>query len=132
MSFWTDLLIDKKQINSIYGDELPSLERTDLHEVIFHRDGPKITLRFNLDKYPNNPPKKWVMQEFNTAQVQLTLLDVKDVTLSGWVGTNYIVDIHVEKCNSLISLCVKNDIFSLKIKSGFIEVTSISAYILNK
>ncbi|BFI43932.1 hypothetical protein YKD1_03510 [Yersinia pseudotuberculosis] len=132
MPFWTDLLIDEKKISSIYSDELPTLERVDLHEITFHRDGPKVILRFNLEKYPSKPPKKWVVQEFNTVQIQLTILDVKDVILSGWIKTSYVVDISVERYDSLINLCIENDIFSLRIKSKFLDVSSISAYMLNK
>ncbi|AKH63575.1 MULTISPECIES: Imm50 family immunity protein [Photorhabdus] len=128
MSFWTDFLIDKRKICSIYTDELPSLDCVDIHEILFHRDGPKVTLRFNFKLYPNNPPKKWVGQNFNTVQAQLTLLDIKDVNLKGWTGTSYIADIKIGKNNGLINLNIESKKLSLNIESSFLDITSISAY----
>ncbi|WP_105661044.1 Imm50 family immunity protein [Cronobacter dublinensis] len=84
MGSWTDVLVDKSKVSSIFKEEEPSLCNIDIHEIIFHRDGPKITLRFNLENYPSDPPKKWVLQKFNTVQLQLTALDINEVKFSGW------------------------------------------------
>ncbi|MCG8711051.1 hypothetical protein JHU04_004399 [Brenneria sp. 4F2] len=132
MNTWLDLLIDEKKISSIFKSEEPSLYQVDLHDIIFHRDGPKITLRFNLQHYPSDPPKKWLMQGFNTVQVQLTALDVKEVRLSGWEKTNYLLDVNIEKESGLIILSAQDDIFSLYIKAVFLDISSISAYTVSK
>ncbi|MEE3664805.1 Imm50 family immunity protein [Brenneria sp. g21c3] len=129
---WLDLLIDKNKISSIFKNDVPSLCQVDLHDIVFHRDGPKITLRFNFQHYPSDPPKKWLMQGFNTVQVQLTALDVKEVRLSGWEKTNYLLDINIEKENGLIILSAQDDIFCLYVKAVFLDISSISAYIVAK
>ncbi|ELY2798376.1 hypothetical protein SNN58_003269 [Cronobacter dublinensis] len=128
MGSWTDVLVDKIKVSSIFKEEEPSLYNIDIHEIIFHRDGPKITLRFNLENYPSDPPKKWVLQKFNTVQLQLTALDINEVKFSGWEKTNYNLDLNISKCDDLIVISARDDVFCLYIKASYLSVSSISAY----
>ncbi|ELY2857404.1 hypothetical protein SMC92_004559 [Cronobacter dublinensis] len=128
MGSWTDLLVDKSKVSSIFKEEEPSLCNIDIHEIIFHRDGPKITLRFNLENYPSDPPKKWVLQKFNTVQLQLTALDINEVKFSGWEKTNYNLDLNISKCDDLIVISARDNVFCLYIKASYLSVSSISAY----
>ncbi|WNY82976.1 immunity 50 family protein [Cronobacter dublinensis] len=128
MGSWTDVLVDKIKVFSIFKEEEPSLYNIDIHEIIFHRDGPKITLRFNLENYPSDPPKKWVLQKFNTVQLQLTALDINEVKFSGWEKTNYNLDLNISKCDDLIVISARDDVFCLYIKASYLSVSSISAY----
>lgn len=89
MSHWFELLVNSQSIKSIYGDETPSLKNVDVHSLLLHRDGPKLSMKFNLNEYPSSPPKKWNAQEFNTVQIVLSFLDLKSVEMSGWVDTIY-------------------------------------------
>ncbi|EPD6703408.1 Imm50 family immunity protein [Cronobacter dublinensis] len=128
MGSWTDVLVDKIKVSSIFKEEEPSLYNIDIHEIILHRDGPKITLRFNLENYPSDPPKKWVLQKFNTVQLQLTALDINEVKFSGWEKTNYNLDLNISKCDDLIVISARDDVFCLYIKASYLSVSSISAY----
>ncbi|ELY3774463.1 hypothetical protein SMX71_004185 [Cronobacter dublinensis] len=128
MGSWTDVLVDKIKVSSFFKEEEPSLYNIDIHEIIFHRDGPKITLRFNLENYPSDPPKKWVLQKFNTVQLQLTALDINEVKFSGWEKTNYNLDLNISKCDDLIVISARDDVFCLYIKASYLSVSSISAY----
>ncbi|EOC1568903.1 hypothetical protein ACI1AR_004363 [Cronobacter dublinensis] len=128
MGSWTDVLVDKSKVSSIFKEEEPSLCNIDIHEIIFHRDGPKITLRFNLENYPSDPPKKWVLQKFNTVQLQLTALDINEVKFSGWEKTNYNLDLNISKCDDLIVISARGEVFCLYIKASYLSVSSISAY----
>ncbi|RJT46685.1 Imm50 family immunity protein [Rahnella woolbedingensis] len=128
MKLWTDYLVDSQHIDSIYHDDKPSLNNVDIHEIIFHRDGPKISIRMNLNEYPSSPPKKWVLQKFNTVQLTLTLIDIKDVNMSGWINTNYVADASIEIIND--NIFMKLDSVSLKFiaKAKFMDVESIVSY----
>ncbi|EIX6435748.1 hypothetical protein MKU92_004791 [Salmonella enterica] len=128
MNSWIDLLIDNRKISSIFKEEEPSLCNVELHEVIFHRDGPKITLRFNITNYPSDPPKKWLMQKCNTVQLQLTAIDVKEVNLSGWEKTNYILNINISRLDDFIVISAKDDVFCLYIRSAYLDIFSVTAY----
>ncbi|WP_336243268.1 Imm50 family immunity protein [Enterobacter cloacae] len=132
MNSWIDTLVDKKKLTSIFNDEEPSLYNVDIHDIIFHRDGPRISIRFNLRDYPSSPPKKWILQKYNTVQLQLTAIDVKDVTLSGWSKTNYLVNLNVSMENGFVCIRAKDDVFELYIKSSFLDVSSVSAYLRYK
>jgi len=128
MSSWIDFLIDKRNISSIFTDKEPSLHNVNLHDVVFHRDGPSITLRFNITSYPSKPPKKWIMQKCNVVQLQLTAIDIEEVNLSGWKKTSYILDINISKENGFIIISAIDGVFSLYIKTKFIDISSVSAY----
>ncbi|AVF33731.1 Imm50 family immunity protein [Rahnella sikkimica] len=128
MKPWTDYLVNSKYIDSIYHKDKPSLHNVDIHEVIFHRDGPKISIRMNLNEFPVSPPPKWVEQKFNTVQIILTFVDIYDVSMSGWVDTNYIANLTIEKSNEKVCLNVRSANLNLGIKASFIDIESITAY----
>lgn len=129
MKSWTDYLVDTRYIDSIYHKDKPNLNNVDIHEVIFHRDGPKISIRMNLNEFPVSPPAKWIAQKFNTVQIILTFVDIEDVSMSGWVDTNYIANITIEQVNGRICVNVSNANLKLVIKSSFMDIESVVAYI---
>ncbi|QMM54207.1 hypothetical protein HVX06_17625 [Enterobacter sp. RHB15-C17] len=131
MKLWTDYLINSQAIDSIYHGDRSTLSSVDIHEIIFHRDGPKISIRLNLNSYPKSPPKKWVMQKFNTVQIVLSLLEIKDVTFSGWVNTNYIANIEIDDMNGEVNIKIDNSALKLNVKAGFLDIESITAYLKN-
>ncbi|ENX3944729.1 Imm50 family immunity protein [Photobacterium damselae] len=126
---WTKYLLDSNKIKAIFGDKIPSIEAIDLHEVLLNRDGPKVTFRFDLSDYPENPPKKWQAAGFNCVQVQLVALSVHDLQINGF-SSKY-------KCGMSISsdekqiVSVKIDKNDLKIylKAEHLFIDSISAYV---
>lgn len=129
MNKWPNLLTDSKSIDRIYGNETPSLTSVDLHELIFHRDGPRISLRFDLPDYPTNPPKKWLSNGFNTTQLCLELLDVHFSELSGWTKTSYISDIDLSKEENHVKIEIKSDSFTMSAKAKFAYISNISGYL---
>lgn len=82
MTTWLDAVDDARAVRAIYGDDVPSLTAVPVHEIRLHRDGPRVTLRFDLSSYPATPPRKWA--GLNTVQVQLTLVDVLELSVEGW------------------------------------------------
>ena len=59
---WIELLTEAQFLSSLYTDSAPSLEVVVLHEVRLLRDGPAVTLRFDLHDFPASPPSKWSSQ----------------------------------------------------------------------
>lgn len=131
MKLWTDYLISSKYIDSIYHENKPNLNNVDIHEIIFHRDGPKVSIRMNLNEYPENPPKKWLFQKFNTVQLTLALIDIKEVSMSGWVDTNYIADVKIDKIDEGVCVNLTGINLNLMVRASYIDVESIVAYIKN-
>ena len=81
---WISLLDDAQFLLSLYPDSVPSLEGVVLHEVTMLREGPVVSLRFDLPDFPANPPAKWSTQRFNVAQITVMGIGVRRFVQSGW------------------------------------------------
>ena len=87
--------INNPKLVKAYYTSDPNLNGICLHEIIIHRDGPTLKLRFDLPEFPDKPPKKW-HPEYNTAQMTLSLFGVEELNLSGF-KTNDIGDLHLAR-----------------------------------
>ena len=128
MIHWFELLVNSQAVKSIYKDEVPSLRDVDVHSLLLHRDGPKLSIRLNLKDYPSNPPEKWSAQGFNTVQIVLSFLDLKSISMSGWIGAVYLADINIDFKNGLVALNIDSDKFKLTAEASFLDLESIVAY----
>ncbi|QEM82667.1 Imm50 family immunity protein [Halomonas binhaiensis] len=128
MCSWVELLTESKKISSIFWSDPLLLEDVELHEINFHRDGPKVTLRMDLKNYPSNPPKKWRLNNYNTVQVHLEFLDIQSCTLENWTKTSYRLKLDINMESDLVSLSAASDDFKIKLKSKFLYVSDITAY----
>lgn len=81
---WISLLDDAQFLLSLYPDSVPSLEGAVLHEVKMLREGPVVSLRFDLPDFPANPPSNWRTQHFNVAQVTMMGIGVRRLVQNGW------------------------------------------------
>jgi hypothetical protein len=60
------------------------LELIDLHEVVLQRDGPRLTLRFDVSRFPDREvPPRW-SPAANSLQVEVSFWGVTDLRLAGW------------------------------------------------
>ncbi len=84
---WLDLVDRAQALQAIFGPAVPALEGVSLHEVGLHRDGPSLTLRFDLAAYPDPAPPKWRAAAHNTVQVRLVLAGVTAVEVDGFATT---------------------------------------------
>lgn len=117
---------NKLPIESIYS-QAPSLDRVRLHEVRLHQDGPRISLRLDLNEFPDNPPRKWIVGNFNRAQLVLVLIDIVGVQLSGW-SLNNIGELAIEGCDTGINVKFTGQPLQLECTARFLEVEKISGY----
>lgn len=124
---WTQYVNETTGLTAVYSGAVPTLERVSLHEVCLHRDGPSVLLRFDLNKFPVNPPKKWVSQGFNTVQISLRLLGVDDIQFSGW-SSNCLIDINLTRTDKRIRLNTSNGPFLMEVTADLVLLNSISAY----
>lgn len=89
---WLPLVDDTTFLRSLYGDEGPPLTGVEMHELVMHRDGPSVTLRFDLASFATSPPAKW--QGANVVQVELALFVVTRVSVNG-LGTSNVGDLEL-------------------------------------
>lgn len=84
MHSWLDLVDGSEFLAGLFEDDVPSLHRVELHEIILHRDGPKLTLRFDLQEFPKTVPPQWRRAGYNTLQITLSMIGLRSIVLSGW------------------------------------------------
>lgn len=79
---WPDFLENPQAIASLFASDV-DLSHVDLHEIIVHRDGPVIRLRFDVTAMPDVPPGRWPI-EANVTQITLAAWGVATLQLEGW------------------------------------------------
>ena len=123
---WIDHLNNKLPIKSIYS-LAPSLVNVRLHEVRLHQDGPRVSLRLDLNEFPDNPPRKWVAGKFNRAQLTLVLIGIDDFQMTGW-NLNNIGELMIDGCSVGIHLKFSGPCLGINCTAQFVEVEKISGY----
>jgi hypothetical protein len=81
---WVSVLVRPQAIRSVYANApLFSV----VYECLLHRDGPRLELKVDLDRFADFPPARWD-KSFNQVQVTLRfdgLMEI-DVQRWGWNG----------------------------------------------
>lgn len=122
---WTELLLKKEPLN-VFFEKAPALNDVRILEVIINEDEPCLTIRLDLNEFPENPPSKWDAG-YNTVQIILEFIDISDLTLKGW-STNNFVTFKLEKSNEKILVEIYGDSTNIKFLSSFINLQKLSAY----
>lgn len=127
MTIWADFLTDSAALYAIYGDELPALSQIDLHEILLHRDGARVSFRFDLPDFPKAPPKKWKESGFNRVQLKLLVVGIRDVSIKGWPpegNCNFVIFSNGQS----ISLKVEDGGLSVHLDADYLCLDGVSAY----
>ena len=99
---WINCLRNGQAIENLYS-EIPSLKNVRLMEMSWHQDGPRVTMRIDLNQFPDRPPRKWLAGGFNRAQVTLVFTGIANLNVRGWNVDN-VVDITIEAQSGGVSL----------------------------
>lgn len=127
MKSWLELLVDANPILAIYGEDVPTLDSIDLHEIVLHRDGPRALLRFDLQHFPKCPPKKWVAAKFNRVQLKLLAVGIHQLSISG-LQPKCVLNLSVTDSNGLICLHADKGEMKFDIVADNLLIDSVSAY----
>lgn len=71
-----------KALTTLFGEGFDIVE-VDLHEVIVHRDGPSLKLRFDIPQVPRNRPARWPAGA-NTTQIVLHASPIERLQIVGF------------------------------------------------
>ena len=123
---WTNYLQDASRLKSIYSSD-PELKGVRLHEVRLHQDGPRVSLRIDLNTFPSKPPQKWACNHFNRVQITLALYDVTEIRINGF-GLNNIGDVNISQNDSIIFFEFIDEGTQLICRCKYILLDDISAY----
>lgn len=124
---WTELAYKPEGIRAVYGGEVPDLAEVVLHDVLFHRDGPRVTLGVDLPTFPANPPQKWVFEQHNTVQIKLSFVSVHRVELSGFPRNGHSSMTLTKRSDGIAGEITGAD-FRLHVESSHVFLQEISAY----
>ncbi len=125
---WINLLTDNRSIKAIYGENVPSLNKVEIHKILLDRDGPVVAIRIDLTEFPKKPPEKWIKSGFNTVQIELRAIDIELLKIEG-LETNMICDLSLSKVDDSCKLVIDNPNFKVNIKAKFLSLSYISAYV---
>lgn len=123
---WTQHLGNKLPIEAVYS-QTPSLRNVRLHEIRLHQDGPQVSLRLDLNEFPDKPPRRWTAEGFNRAQLTLVLIDVSKFEMEGWNRDN-IGDLAIEERDGNVCLELVSESVRIVCCAKFLEVEKLSGY----
>ena len=126
MTDWTQYLGNPLPIKSVYST-VPSLENVRLQEIRLHQDGPRVSLRIDLNSFPENPPRKWIIAKFNRVQLTLILIDISELYLRGW-SLNNIGDLNLVASDAGIAVVFDGESVKFECVARFVEVEKLSGY----
>ncbi len=78
--------IENPDAIAAFGVAAEDLGSIELHELIVHRDGPVLRLRFDVPFVPAKFPARWPI-EANTTQITLAAWGIGNLSVAGW-GTS--------------------------------------------
>lgn len=124
---WTELLHNPQAVRSAFSI-VPSLTRCEIMEVCFHRNGPRMTIVFDIQDFPVHPPERWLRDDANTVQLKLQLFHISKVTVAQWACHN-VADITLARDDSgLIQFAARGETVQIVVVGRLLRLESISAY----
>jgi immunity protein 50 of polymorphic toxin system len=124
---WLDVVSNGRGVVAVFGGEAPELRSIVVHSVTVHRDGPTVTLVFDLPDYPSAPPAKWAAQGFTTVQLVLSCVGAEEIRLTGW-GTDVVGDLSIERAGDRIAVALDTPVATLTLTALAVDVQKVSAY----
>ncbi|WP_367323547.1 Imm50 family immunity protein [Streptomyces sp. HUAS ZL42] len=123
---WTSLIHNPEGISAVYQDTPPDLSNVLMREVILHEDGPTLRLRVDLPRYPDQPPRKWIAQGFNTVQIELLFSGLRAIALEGF-GSEVTADIVLAQDNG-VSIEVTSPETHIRAVADTAYISNLTAY----
>jgi hypothetical protein len=123
---WVRCLDNSKPIDAIFSDS-PSLANVRVHEVVLHQDGPRLSVRFDLNDFPRSAARKWISAGFNCVQLTLVFIGVRSLTIRGW-STDNMVDVEISKGESTGRMAMCGRRTAVNAEFDFVEVEKVAGY----
>lgn len=106
---WYELIDKNRFLLNLYNP-VPSLLNVDIQQLSITDEGDRVSLKFIMPYYADNPPKKWIDAKYNATVVHLDFFGVKDINLKA-TNRKYNGNIEIYKDNyGLINLEIQGGI----------------------
>lgn len=123
---WPEALENHQAISSLFSSE-DDLSFIELHEILAHRDGPTLRLRFDVAPIPKIFPRSWP-SETNTVQVRLAAWGVVSLHIRGW-GTSVAGQLSVADGKEGMVLRFSSEACVIEAKCAAIRIEGLSGYV---
>lgn len=123
---WIECLESRDQIDELFSTP-PELCCVRIVEIVLHQDGPRVSLRIDLNEFPEKPPRKWTDNKYNRVQLTLQFIEVHQLRVQGWSMDN-IVDIVIERVGGKVLAELRGESTTLQGEFGFVAIERITAY----
>ncbi len=117
---------NSKALTTLFGEGFDILD-VNLHEVVIHRDGPSLRLRFDIAQVPQSQPSRWPVGS-NTTQVVLKAGSIEELQIAGFTNEcRGSLRSLTDQCGRLLEFNASG--CSLKCKFASLRVESVTGYI---
>jgi len=122
---WHQNLENPQAISSLFPG-LDDLSLVELHEVIVHRDGPLLRLRFDVQVVPESLPGRWP-SDTNTTQITLAAWGMEALRILGW-GTSVSGLLSVERRDNVRILSFTSEGCEIRAQYAGLRVEKVHGY----
>lgn len=119
---WHEALENRQAISSLFGSE-EDLSSIELHEIVTHRDGPLLRLRFDVTPIPKTLPRSWP-SETNKVQLRLAAWGIVALQIKGW-GTSVTGQLSVTDENEGKVLRLHSEACEIEATCAFLRIEGI-------
>jgi hypothetical protein len=123
---WYEMLASTDALTSLYA-QVPSLEWIDLNGLYALHNPDRVSLHFNLARFPDHVPEKW--QKYSTVYIHVDFSNLVSMHIRGWrVGGPAHIEMKRAE-TTLISCELVSAYCTADILASYGEITHIGAYL---
>ncbi|ARU60079.1 hypothetical protein CBW65_02605 [Tumebacillus avium] len=125
---WCEFLQRNKFLSSLYAGEVPKLLNVRMAEIKLSDDGRKFTVFFNMPRFADIPPSKWISLGYNTVFVELAFVDITEIMIKS-SGGKYRGNIEIQKNeDGKFEVCISGTV-EINLTADFGIVKEVTGYI---
>lgn len=125
MKYWNEL-DHSFFFNKIFSSSI-AIGEIDLFTLTLDNNRPTLTLEFDIDEYPDNPPLKWTQQDFNTCRIGITCGNPENLTIKN-IPTNKKLKIKISIHERIYTVTAFNDEALIEFKTEYVLLCDPSGY----
>lgn len=117
-------VMNPQALTTIHGG-MPNFLGSDITEVNFRRDEPRLSIKLVTREKPENSPVKWP-RNYDAVYIELSFIGSKCIDFSEWGYENVICDISFDVVDEAVAIkirCVDNS--RLKFTCDLVRVESV-------
>jgi len=123
-----DIVTNPEIIDAIFKDEKFSLSELTVLKVHLNNYNRTAFIHADLNKFPTNPPKKWVIKKFNTAQVTLQIIDIEQFKCDGLFSEQEKANLDIAKQGDRLAISLFTSNVYLSVAAGWLQIDKIEGY----